>query len=120
MSIASNATDQQVGEILQAIQDVTPEVIKQAMAYSHFVNEVWLGIFGVVEIVLAIVFCRCLSIVKRNGWFDKEGPVLTIVLSGYIIVICLIGSAACVNDLVKLSIAPDYYAAECVAKLLGR
>lgn len=120
MSIASNATDQQIGEILKAIQDVTPKVIEQAVVYHQFVSEMWLGIFFGVGLALTVVLCRYLLVVRKAGWFDKEGPVLIIVLSGLGIVFCLMGSVVCIDDLVKMTVAPDYYAMECLAKLLGR
>ena len=117
MSIASNATDKQVGEILEAIQDITPEVVAQAVAYSQVMNSVWLWIFFGAGVSFLIAFCRSLSIWKRYG---KETYALIVFLSGCGMAFCFVGSAACANDLIKLSIAPDYYAAECIARLLGR
>jgi hypothetical protein len=63
--------EEQVVEILQVIQAVTPEVAAQAVAYGRWVNGVWA-------------------------------------------IVCATG------DLVGSYIAPDYYAADAVLRMVGR
>ena len=120
MSLATNATDKQVGEILETIQGITPEVVAQAVQYHQAVSSLWLGVFLAVGLVLMVVFRRCLRLLKVVGQFDNEGYILGVFLSGCGIAFCFVGCAACINDLVKLTIAPDYYAVECLTILFGR
>lgn len=115
MSIASNATDQQVGAVLEAIQSVTPDVLAQAIQYYRVVNSVWLGFCLMVATVLVIVFRQNLSMWEKH---KKDIDAFITVFSGCGIFICFVFSVACVNSLVKITMAPDYYAAERLAALI--
>ena len=115
MSIASNATDQQVGVVLEAIQSVTPDVLAQAVGYSRIMNSVWLGFFLGVGIFSAVVVRWNLSMWRK---YDKDANAIVTVFSACVIVTCLVLSTACINSLVKITVAPDYYAAERLAALI--
>ncbi len=117
MSLASNATDQQVGKVIEVFLSKAPEVASQAVEYYRVVDSVWLGVFLAAGVFSTVLFFRCLSLWRV---FGADKYVVLMFTAGWGVVLCLIGVAACTDDLVKLNTAPDYYAAECLAKLLRR
>jgi len=103
--------EEQVVEMLQAIQNVTPEVAAQAVAYGRWVNGMWAAAGGLGTVIASLV-CRWLW----RHWDDAYlGPAIVF---GFMLAICSLITVCATGDLVGSYIAPDYYAAEAVVRLL--
>jgi len=100
-------TDKQIGVILESIQNVTPEMIKQAMAYYHFIDIAWLVILGVIALT-ALIFVVIES--SHQATFPYAW--------GLVFCIALLICAPIASDLIKLHMSPDYYATECMVNLV--
>ncbi len=114
MSLASNATDEQIGSILETIQASAPELSAQAVAYYRVADIGWLA-FTVPLTGILLTFCYRWA--KEWGESDYETGA---VLSGLFALASFIVSLALAGDLVKSYVATDYYAAECIARLMGK
>jgi len=115
MSMASNEVDKQAGLILEAIQDVMPELASQVVEYYTVVNSLWLGIFSAVGTFLLIMLCKCISMWRKIG---SEGWGLLTFILCCCISFCVVGVAACMQSLIKLSVAPDYFSVEQISELI--
>jgi hypothetical protein len=105
-------TDKQVGAILEAIREVSPEVAEQAVIHCRIVGSVWLAVLLSVVGVLVAAFCW-----YAKRWDESDGHQVGAVITA--IFACLF-FAVCVNistDLASAYYAPDYYAAECMIEL---
>ena len=112
-------TDKQVGAILEAIRDVSPEVIEQAVMYHRICYSVWL--------VVLIPFIGVLIWLARycaKRWDESDGYSISAVILGIVVFGFSVGYIGTACRLAKTYYAPDYFAAECMIKLgragLGR
>ena len=103
--------EEQVVEILQAVQEVTPEIASQAVTYGRWVNIAWLGVLLIVIAIAIKVFFYCK---KHLIDVDFVGPAI---FSSFVITLALLAGLAIATDLIGSYIAPDYYAAEAVIRM---
>ena len=103
--------EEQVVEMMQAIQTMTPEVAAQAVAYGRWVNGVW-AFIGLIVAVISSIVCRWLW-KKEVG--DYLGPFLCFC---FVLIIAIAIVFGTIGDLVGSYIAPDYYAADAVLKMV--
>ena len=104
--------EDQVVEMLQAIQEVTPEVAAQAVAYGRWCNVCWM-LFALVGGFIAAKAARYCQDHWDGG--DYVGPAIC---SGVILAICLLISVCAVGDLIGSYIAPDYFAVDAVLDMV--
>jgi len=104
--------EEQVVEMLQAIQEVTPEVAAQAVVYGRWVNGVWAVVGGLGVVIASFV----------SHWFwrhrhddDYVGPALGF---GFMLVVCMLITVGATATLIGSYIAPDYYAADAVLHMV--
>ncbi len=109
-----NATDQEVSAVLKAIREAAPGVIEQAVTYYQFLFSAWLGAMLLVAGISTVVFWQCR---KRWGDYNADSHRAAAVVSVIVGCIALLISAGVATQLVKISIAPDYFAAECITEL---
>lgn len=109
-----SATDQEVGAVLKAIREAAPGVIEQAVTYYQFLFSAWLGAMLLVAGISTVVFWQC-----RKRWddYNADSHHFATVISVIVGCIAFLFSAGFATQLVKISIAPDYFAAECVVDL---
>ncbi len=105
-------TDKQVGAILEAIREVSPEVAEQAVMHYRIVDSVWLVVLLTVVGVLVGVFSWH---VKR--WGDGDGYQVGATISAIFACVFFAVCVAISTDLATTYYAPDYYAAECMIQL---
>lgn len=103
--------EEQLVEILDAIQEVTPEIATQAVAYGRLVSSVWIAAGLIVAMLAATICCWC-----WKHWGERDYLGLAI-LSGCLFAISLLAIVCATGDLIGSYIAPDYYAAEAIVRL---
>jgi len=104
--------EEQVVEILQAVRTVTPEVAAQAVAYGRWCNGVWAAVGGL-GVVIASLVCRWLWRHWDEGEFDAPA-----IFFGFMLTICSLITICATGDLIGSYIAPDYYAADAVLRMV--
>ena len=105
-------TDKQVGAILEAIREVSPQVVEQAVVYHRVANTMWLAVMFLTVGVLIGVWRW-----GAKQWDESDGHQMCAVFSAGFA--CLL-FVVCINvglDLAATYFAPDYYAAECMIEL---
>jgi len=104
--------EEQVVGILEAVQEATPEIAAQAVACERLMNSVWIMV-GLVGITVG-------STVYRWLWkhWDEKDYLSPAILFGFILGFSLLATTCATGDLIGSYIAPDYYAAEAVVRLL--
>jgi hypothetical protein len=103
--------EDQVVEMMQAIQTMTPEVAAQAVAYGRWINGVW-ALVGLIGAVIASVMCIWLWKRGTGYWI---GP---FVCACFVLVLAMVITVSTIGNLVGSYIAPDYYAADAVIKMV--
>ena len=105
-------TDKQVGAILEAIREVSPQVVEQAVTYYQIFDSVWLVIL---LLLVGVLIGTCRWCAKRRVGDDgyMTGAIVSAGLACVFSVACV--SVGC--DLAKTYCAPDYYAAERMIEL---
>lgn len=103
--------EEQVVAMMQAIQAITPEVAAQAVAYERWVNGVW-AIVGFIGVVVSWLLCR--RFWDGLDW-DDSWPAIVF---GFVMAFALLVTVCATGDLVGSYIAPDYYAADAVLKMV--
>jgi len=106
--------EDQVVEIMQAIQEVTPEVAAQAVAYGRWCNICWM-LFALVGGFLAARAARYCQSHWNDAGSDYVGPAIC---SGVVLAICWLISVCAVGDLIGSYIAPDYFAVDAVLDMV--
>jgi len=114
-----NETDKAVSGILQDLQEVTPEVAAQAVAYWRMVDAIWLGILGTVVLICTVLTLWALRMGKMRS-YNRDGYDTTAIISGIVGALALLVGCVVAIDLVKTYVATDYYAAQCILSLAGR
>jgi len=114
MSIATNETDKQVGAILETLQDVAPEVLEQAVMYNQAMDIVCLGVL--MPVVPFLVYWTYRLWKKAIGE-DEMGWAILGSIAGFTAFIAGIVFVDRATDLFQSVFTPDFYAAECAARL---
>jgi len=104
--------EDQVVEIMQAIQEVTPEVAAQAVAYGRWCNVCWMFFALILGLVAAKAARYC--VVQWDGG-DYVGPAIA---SGVVLAVALLISVCATGDLIGSYIAPDYFAVDAVLDMV--
>jgi len=107
-----DATDKEVGAILESVRNAAPGVIEQAVAYYWVTYSVWLGVFLAVTVV-SLFLC------KRwfRRWGESDSYEICAVVAAIVGACAALISIALAVELGRMYFAPDYYAAECMAEL---
>ena len=105
-------TDKQVGAILEAIREVSPQVVEQAVTYCRILNSVWLV---VLLLLVGALIGMCRWCAKRRA--GDDGYITGAIVSAILACVFFAGCISVSMDLVKTYYAPDYYAAECMIEL---
>ena len=112
-----NETDKQVATILESLQDVTPEVAEQAVAYGQLWGGVGLVIFALLGVVATIV-----SVVAARQYYKDtykyEDFASISLIAGLIGCVFLIVCLPFAETWSKATFAPDYYGAQCITSML--
>jgi len=109
-------TDKAAGAILEAIREVSPEVVEQAVTYYRIYHSVWL----VALIPLIGVLVWLMRYCVRTAGVSVAYPTEWRACALFIGFVTLAACACWINtgcDLAKTYYAPDYYAAECMIEL---
>jgi uncharacterized membrane protein len=111
-------TDKQVGAILEAIREVSPQVVEQAVTYYRVLDAVWLVALLLFVGVLVRLTRFCIKKAEeREKYYDAAGWWICTWVVGIVACVFSAGCICVAGDLLKAHYAPDYYAAECLIDL---
>ena len=104
--------EDQVVEILRAVQEVTPEIASQAVSYGRWCNVCWIAF----ALVVSFLASRAIRLCCKH--WDEHDYVVPAIISGIVLAICALIGICSMGDLVGSFIAPDYFAAEAIIDML--
>lgn len=103
--------EDQIVKILQAVQEVTPEIASQAIVYGQWCNVCWIVFAIILGLAAALVARFCRTQLNNSTGMDC---VLLAIAYGITLMICLLISVCNIGNLVGSYIAPDYYAVQAI------
>ena len=108
-------TDKQVGEILETLQAVTPEVAEQAVWIGQITGGIGLAVCATVVLIAVVVVASAIRKLRVDSYSDCG---IVGAMAGFVGVIALVGCLAFGETWIKATYTPDYYAAQRIGDLV--
>ena len=100
--------EKQLIGILETVQEITPEIASQAVAYWRLVNVAWIGVALLIAAFAARICFWC-----KKHWGERD-YIPPAIFFGFVFIISSMVVVNVTIDLIGSYIAPDYYAAKAV------